>query len=247
MVRLSWQVRLGIILVLASVSIYMVKFLVLGDPQNTYYYVFNALGFLPISVLFVTVILNELLSIRAKREQLEKLNMVIGTFFSEVGTMLLANISACDPDLDRVRTLLVVRNDCSDDDFRSMTESLAKYQYRINMEKIDLGSLHDFLHERRNFLLRLLENPVLLEHQAFTELLGAVFHLTEELERRETFEGLPPADLAHLGGDIDRVYRNLGGQWIAYMRYLKNNYPYLFSLAMRTNPFDRNASPVITG
>jgi hypothetical protein len=31
------------------------------------------------------------------------------------------------------------------------------------------------------------------------------------------------------------------------MRYLKNNYPYLFSLAMRTNPFDQNATPVITG
>ena len=247
MIRLSWQVRLGIILVLASASIYMAKFLVLGDPQNTYYYVFNALGFLPISVLFVTVILNELLSIRAKRERLEKLNMVIGTFFSEVGTTLLTYLSDCDPDLDRVRSLLIVRNDWSDDDFKKVAESLAKYQYRVNVEKIDLGSLHDFLHDRRNFLLRLLENPVLLEHQAFTELLRAVFHLTEELERRESLDGLPATDLVHLGGDIERVYRNLGGQWIAYMRYLKNNYPYLFSLAMRTNPFDRNASPVITG
>jgi hypothetical protein len=29
------------------------------------------------------------------------------------------------------------------------------------------------------------------------------------------------------------------------MEHLKINYPYLFSLAMRTNPFDRQASPVI--
>jgi hypothetical protein len=29
------------------------------------------------------------------------------------------------------------------------------------------------------------------------------------------------------------------------MEYLKVNYPYLFSLAMRTNPFDRQASPIL--
>jgi hypothetical protein len=29
------------------------------------------------------------------------------------------------------------------------------------------------------------------------------------------------------------------------MRYLKRSYPYLFHLAMRTNPFDQTASPVI--
>jgi len=33
---------------------------------------------------------------------------------------------------------------------------------------------------------------------------------------------------------------------VDYMRYMKDNYPYLFSLAMRTNPFDRKTSPIIT-
>lgn len=34
-------------------------------------------------------------------------------------------------------------------------------------------------------------------------------------------------------------------EWMANMRYLNSNYPYLFSLAMRTNPFDENASVVV--
>ncbi|NVO67350.1 hypothetical protein [Methanofollis tationis] len=42
--RLTWEMRLGIFLVAASAVIYTAKFLVLGDPENTYYYVFNALG-----------------------------------------------------------------------------------------------------------------------------------------------------------------------------------------------------------
>jgi len=95
-------------------------------------------------------------------------------------------------------------------------------------------------------MVRLLENPVILEHQSFTGLLQSVFHLTEELERRKNLDALPAADIEHLAGDINRVYRLISGEWLSYMKYLKNNYPYLFSLAIRTNPFDENASAVIS-
>ena len=99
--------------------------------------------------------------------------------------------------------------------------------------------------KKRDFLLRLLENPTLLEHEAFTDLLRAVFHLTEELQSRQSGIELPPNDYMHLAGDIKRVYSLLVQQWLDYMKYLKVNYPYLFSLAMRTNPFDQEASPVV--
>jgi len=56
---------LGVFLIISSFLVYLVKFIVLGDPENTYFYVFNALGFLPINVLLVTIVLNELLSVRA--------------------------------------------------------------------------------------------------------------------------------------------------------------------------------------
>jgi hypothetical protein len=44
---------------------------------------------------------------------------------------------------------------------------------------------------------------------------------------------------------MNRVYRLLITEWLTYMQYLKKHYPYLFSLAMRKNPFDRNASVVV--
>ena len=34
-------------------------------------------------------------------------------------------------------------------------------------------------------------------------------------------------------------------EWLAYMKHLKESYPYLFSLAVRTNPFDPAASPEV--
>ncbi|HNJ81299.1 MAG TPA: hypothetical protein PLK38_07025, partial [Methanoregulaceae archaeon] len=82
--RFSWQVKLGLILVSISIAVYSIKFLLLKNPADTLNYVFNSLGFLPISAFLVTIILNELLTRRSRRERLEKLNMVIGTFFSEV-------------------------------------------------------------------------------------------------------------------------------------------------------------------
>jgi len=85
----------------------------------------------------------------------------------------------------------------------------------------------------------------LLEHESFTGLLRAVFHLTEELEKRKDFKKLPGSDIEHLAGDIKRAYVLIVNGWLDYMKYLKNNYPYLFSLAMRTNPFDETASLIV--
>jgi hypothetical protein len=91
-------------------------------------------------------------------------------------------------------------------------------------------------------MVRLLENPLLLEHESFTDLLWAVFHLTEELDSRDSLEGLPGIDMEHLAGDAARAYERLTGQWLSYMEHLKKAYPYLFSLALRLNPFDPEAS-----
>ena len=73
--KFSWELKLSLCLIAATILIYTVKFLVIGDDgtSNTATYIFNALGFLPINVLLVTLILNSLLSMRAKKEQQEKI------------------------------------------------------------------------------------------------------------------------------------------------------------------------------
>jgi len=204
------------------------------------------IAFIPVEVLLVTVIIHRLLEIREKRIRLEKLNMVIGVFFSEMGTKLLTYYSDSDPMLDSIRKNLVVTNNWSEQEFASMNKRLKEYEYSVEIQKIDLEDLRAFLIGERKFLLRLLENPYLLEHEAFTDLVEAVLHLTEELSARKGLKGLPETDRKHLAGDIRRSYSLLVHQWLDYMRHIKDNYPYLFSLAMRTNPFDEDASPLIT-
>jgi hypothetical protein len=245
MKRISWQTVLASSLILLSALLFLIHYAIYRDLHHIFIYLIYDIAFLPLEVLLVTLILHRLLSEREKKARLEKLNMVIGVFFSEVGTLLLTYLSDADPRLELIRKDLIVTNNWSDQEFSQVSRHLKGYDYGIHLPMIDLEDLRSFLLGKRDFLVRLLENPSLLEHESFTTLLRAVFHLTEELTSREDLKGLPETDTAHLKGDAKRVYSLLVHQWLDYMRHLKTNYPYLFSLAMRTNPFDQTASPIV--
>ncbi|MCX6680815.1 MAG: hypothetical protein NTX42_10705 [Methanothrix sp.] len=243
--KLSWEARLGIFLILLSLIIYGMKYLITGDAENIFNYLFNSLGYLPLNVLLVTLILNSLLANRSKQNKQEKMNIVVGVFFSEIGTWLLTYLSDNDPNLCRLSGDLVKIDQWSDEEFIRVQDKFKNHRYSIDIKKIDIKVLSTYLSSKRSFSLRLLENPLLLENESFTNLLRAVFHLTEELEHRRDFQELPDSDYLHLTGDIERAYFLLVMEWMTYMRYLHSNYPYLFSLAMRTNPFDENACVVV--
>lgn len=240
-----WQVLLGLSLAVLSVLAYLLHYTIFRDPHHIFIYLLGDIAFVFIEVLLVTLIIHHLLSMREKRAKLEKLNMVIGVFFGEFGTELLARFSDFDPRLEEIRKELIVTPEWSEKEFANTSRRLKSYEYSVDIRKIDLVELRGFLTSRNELLLRLLENPILLEHESFAELLRAVSHLTEELVAREDLGGLPESDLKHLTGDVKRAYNLLVDQWVAYMKYLRSNYPYLFSLAVRKNPFDRSASPVV--
>src|SRR4030042_4066664 len=245
MKRFKWQIIFGGSLIILSAILYLSQIFIFKRPQDTFFYIFQDLAFVPISVLIVTLILDQLLRIREKRAMLKKMNMVIGAFFSEVGTDLLKFFLDFDVHYEKTRGNLVVTGNWSSREFSDVKKSLKVYDYKIESHKGDLECLKSFLTGKRGFLLGLLENPNLLEHESFTDLLWAVFHLTEELECRIDLKKLPDTDYAHLSGDIKRAYVLLISEWLAYMKHLKSAYPYLFSLAVRMNPFDPKASPIV--
>ncbi len=243
---LGWRVRLGLLLVVLAGILYFVNFILFHDPHELEFYLSIDTAFLPIEVLFVVLVIESAISTREKSILLEKLNMVIGTFFSELGTELMSKITKFDIDTEKIRQSLIITDDWTEKDFKSAASTIKEFDYSLEIgddqQSIEfLQDLKEFLKERRDFLLRLLENPNLLEHETFTDLLRAVFHVIEELEKRKDLTKLPLTDYMHLNGDVERVYGLLISEWIMYMEHLMNNYPYLFSLAMRVNPFDPHA------
>jgi hypothetical protein len=185
----------------------------------------------------------------SRRESLvrrRKLHMIIGLYFSEVGGWLLRGFSKADPERSLLRDRLIVGNGWSAKDFNTVRNKLKKFQFAVAAEKIDLRDLAEKLSEKRGFLIRLLENPALLEQEAFAEHLRAVLHLAEEFPCRRDFDDIQPSDLQHLKGDMKRVYSSLVDHWLSNMEHMKEQYPYLFSLAVRTNPFDEAATPIVS-
>jgi hypothetical protein len=243
---LHWKIQLGLALIGASAGLYGLNYLIFRDTNYMLRLFLAQLGFLPISVLLVTIILNQLMAQRAKAGKLAKLNMVIGAFFSEVGGPLLKTLTAFDRSLPDFQPRVAHISHWTGPDFAGFGQDLTENDFSIEFKEGDLAALRDFLLQKRDFLLRLLENPNLLEHDSFSSLLLAVFHLTEELAQRPDLARLTPADRKHLAGDVQRGYVLLIKEWLAYMAHLKARYPYLFSLALRTNPFDPFATPEIS-
>jgi len=238
----KWQITLAVTLMGTAVVLYYAQIAIFHAERDTFFYLFQDLAFVPIQVLLVTFIVDRFLRIRERMALLKKLNMVIGAFFSEVGTKLLKQFVVFDTNAGALAGKLIVNGSWADQRFDETIRELKTLQVAMDCTRGDLEELKQFLTARRGFLLGLLENQNLLEHETFTELLWAVFHLMEELDSRPDVRSLARPDSDHIAGDIKRAYLILIMEWLFYMRHLKNEYPYLFSLAVRTNPFDANAS-----
>ncbi|MFC1962212.1 potassium channel family protein [Chloroflexota bacterium] len=197
---------------------------------------------------FLTIITNltQILVHRGQnRIRTRRLNMIIGVFFTEVGNELLKMFVQFDPGINEIRKDCLLNQDCSDTDFASLRSRLQHYEYNIEPKLLDLGKLSEYLTGKGDLLLRQIENPSLIEHESFTELLWSVIHLRDELMSRKSFRGLSEVDIQHLANDTKRAYTALVMRWVDYLNHLKRSYPYLFSLAIRTNPFSNTPTAEI--
>lgn len=175
----------------------------------------------------------------------QKLQMVVGLFFSEAGCELLRHCALADKQRDSLHTMLEISDRWTDLDFEQAHRDLDKHAFDLQPAILDLPALQSLLTSQGPMLVRLLENPYLVEHEAFTDLLIATLHLKEELGHRRNLSRLPDSDREHLAGDVCRVYRLAAGQWLHYARHLRDQYPFLYSLAVRTNPFNPESCPLV--
>ena len=245
MKRYRSSLILALSLLGVSACVYLAQVFIFHDPRSTFFYMLQDFAFVPIQVLLVSLIVNDVLTRREKLELQNKLNMVIGAFYSEMGGDLLKRFSRFDGNADALCAIVRVGMHWTDRDYATAKQRLLEHRFNIDCRLSPLGELKSVMLEQRSFLLRLLENPNLLEHETFTDLLWAINHLTEELDFRDDFRVLPDSDYAHLAGDLQRAYTLLLIEWLAYVRHLRDDYPYIYSLVVRMNPFDANASPIV--
>lgn len=222
-----------------SIGIYSLQLMIFNDGRNTLFYLLQDLAFVPINAVIVTLILNNFLNIREKRHSQKQINVTISAFFVEAGNDIiqeLLEVTACREDL----CMIMRPKGMSSKEIKSLKKQIQGCDLILDLDRQKLENLSVILNSKRRFLLQLLENSNLVEHDAFTDMLWSVFHLADELHSRKSFEALPPSDLDHLSLDVRRAYRGMLLEWVDYLRYLHGEYPYLYSLALRKNPFSDN-------
>jgi hypothetical protein len=235
----------ALLLVLISVTIYLVEYLAFHELRDMVFYTILDLAFLPIQVLLVGIVIDRIITGRELEEKIRKLNMVVGTFFSEIGNELSTMLLTSTDQREQIIRSLNVNADWKKSDF-IRAQALAAKEAGVSFDQINFEALKTFLSRKRSFLLVLMENPNLLEHERFTDLLLSSFHLTEELESRPSLVNLPGPDIAHLETDTLRVYRHLVVEWLDYMQHVKLSYPFLYSHYLRIHPFQDNPSAYVT-
>ena len=224
-------------LLVLSMVLYSLHYVIFHDLHHIELYALEDLAFVPIEVLLVSLILHRVLEANERRKKLSKLYMVIETFFYMVGSDLLRVFATNDQNLDRIQSNLNAKENWDEQDIKRLLNVKKEYRPKISFEVENMKKIDQMLQDNRMHMVRMLENPALLEHETFTELLMAVFHLGEELKLREDLSALPKADQNHIVEDAKRAYILLGIEWVDYISHMRSHYPYLYSLAIRVNPF----------
>lgn len=240
----TFLIIVAFILVACSALIYFIHYLIFHDEHHIFIFMLHDIAFLPLEVLIVGLVIERILAKRESEDRLRKLNMVVGAFYSEVGRPLTATLLQATPLCGEIVDKLHVSGSWSQKDYASARYYIENNRL-ITFENLNLEQLRSFLVDKRAFMLRLIENPNLLEHEKFTDLLLSCFHLMEELETRPTLDELPPNDITHIKNDILRAFKFLAVEWLDYMLHLKSGYPFLYSHYLRISPYQINPSAVI--
>ncbi|MDU1539260.1 MAG: hypothetical protein E6902_06530 [Paeniclostridium sordellii] len=228
MKKIRYYFVISFILIALSSIMFFIHYLIFGQALNTAYYSLMNLCFIPINSLVVTIMLEKLIDYRAKKDRIEKINMLVGIFFTEVGGKLMHFIIDADKDAKNYITNF--------EDLNKIKKSLYEYDYKVDMNYIDLCTIKNILVEHSNLFVTLISNESILQHQIFTDLLMSVIHLRDEIIFMEKDNELEP-NINHLENDVIRVYKNISIQWISYLEYLQKSYPFLYNNAIRVNPF----------
>ena len=236
-----WSMPFLIALLLpVSILLYLAQIILYNRPSETAFYLLQDLAFVPISVLLVSLGLNTILNRRDRQAKIEKVSIVISEFFSEAGTELIIALSPFITRLDDVSPGLRPDSSWKEQNFDDAAAMLNRIQLAIDIRRGNPAELLRVMRKSKEHILRLFENANLLEHDRFTDMLWAVYHVYDELHSRSSLADLPVTDIRHLEKDIQRAAHLLFTEWIDYMRLLKKRYPYLFSLAARKCPFAGN-------
>ncbi len=218
-------------LCILSACIYIAQLWIFHDPQTTFFYILQDMAFLPLSIAIATIIVGEVMSAREKKERIQKTKMLTSSFYSEMGAALmlqLYRVSVCD---SKISDIVAGRWAQSVEAVSALQDMLRSASIHVQITEEAYTEIRTLILEKQTQLLIIASNPVLLDHEDFTNMLWGIFHLVDEFRLRGEYVQLSQADRAHFNSDFADVLRMLLVNWVSNITYMQETYPNFFTQA----------------
>ena len=225
-----------VFLVALSAVLYGLQICIFHDMKDTAFYMLQDWAFLPIQSALVTVIVGRIMNEHEKEVRLEKTRILTSTYFSDLGAEILKIKTPAIANREEIAPAMQVQADWKQDDFKKAVNTIKHVPLKMANTADQFKAIKDLLEAKRMTLLVIASNPSLLEHEDFTDMLWAVFHLNDELMYRGQIDGLSETDLLHLNADAQRVLQETLINWMCHLEFLQKEYPYLYQLELVRNP-----------
>ncbi len=209
------------VLLAISACIYGMQVFIFNDVRNTEFYIFQDMAFIPISIAITTVVVGELLDINNKRDSRQKTRMLTSTFFSDIGFELMSMLALVS-NIDEELLHTINDTELSESD---KIAAIKKSDFTVNADMGIYTIISDVIIASKTDILILSSNPMLYDHEYFSDLLWELLHLMDEFRLRGDYVKLTPSDLTELNSDFAQVLELLLINWVVNAKYLKETYP----------------------
>ena len=132
----------------------------------------SSLAFLPLEIFIVVLIIERIVDQSQRKVKLQKLNMVLGAFFNDVGNHLLHSLLDNFDNKAEISRHLDLKDSWGKKEFQAAADYADKLKIEIDHHDMNLAELKVFFAQKREFLMTLLGNPRPLEHDHFTDFAG---------------------------------------------------------------------------
>ncbi|MEA5040443.1 MAG: hypothetical protein VB086_11480 [Clostridiaceae bacterium] len=231
--------QLILLMIALSAAIYTLHYIIFRDFHHIAIFFFHELAFLPLEVVLVTLVFEKLLERSRADENRGKISMIESVFFSESGCDLLLYLRSCDPDSDLLKEHLALDSSWKQKDFLNVRTFLKNYPFHVDPNRLDFYGIHYHLSTRHSYFLKVIENPALMEHEDFTDLILRIYLLWEELDGHDDLYSLPEDVRVRLCALVDEVYVLLTNEWLDNARNIQLHQPIRLNKIIQTNPFLR--------
>ncbi len=212
-----------------SIVVYLLQIIIFHDPVTTGFYIFQDIAFLPISIAVATIVVGEYLGQKEKRDRLAKTQMLTSVFFTELGAELMFSLVGVTKGKEKIVAIFenAEINDCKS--LEVVQNQLREVDIDVSVSEETYHRLVEMIRAKRDELLTITSNPLLLDHESFTDLLWGIFHLMDEARLRGEYSAMSAADRRHMEVDFTLTLKLLLVNWAGNILYTKMNYPNYYS------------------